>query len=655
MTRKATLRVARAPAREIEVGDFTDVKSLTSAINRSHAVIEFSPDEKVLHANENFLRALGYGLDEIRGRRHASFVDPDNRFAEAYRQFWQGLGRGENQSGDYRWIGRDGHEVWLHASYTPLMDSRGRPLKVVVIASDITATKHIALENAFKGVAFQGASVAMMLVDRDFRVASVNDATKRLFAENREEFRTLWPDFNPEAIIGTCIDRFHKNPTHQRTLLADPGRLPLSTDVVVGRLRMALHVTAVFDDYRNYIGNVLEWADVTQARSNEGQLRAIDKAQSIIEYTTDGRIQNANENYLRMTGYTLEEIRGRHHAIFVDPVERDSEQYRTFCTRLISGDHESGHYRRFAKGGRELWLQANYYPVSDRSGRVFRVIEYATDITPSRKIAERVRSVATIVASAATEMRATSEGMAANAEQTTRQAAQVSAAAKEASANVETVSAAGEELTASIGEISRQVANSAEMTQHAVDEANSTRELIRSLAEAAKKIGNVVTLINNIASQTKLLALNAAIEAARAGEAGKGFAVVASEVKNLSDQTAKATDQISSQVTAMQAATQESVNAIQGIADTVANVAQIAIAIAGAVEEQSAATREIALNVVQAAHGTSRVSASIEGVSDAALQTSAASGELLKASAELATHAEALAENMGQLVGQRDK
>ncbi len=184
----------------------------------------------------------------------------------------------------------------------------------------------------------------------------------------------------------------------------------------------------------------------------------------------------------------------------------------------------------------------------------------------------------------------------------------------------------------------------------AVGEAESTSASVIEMSQAAKKINAIVDLINDIAEQTNLLALNATIEAARAGEAGKGFAVVASEVKSLSDQTAKATEEISAQVAAMQAATTTSVGAINGIAETIRQVAQIATAIAGAVEEQSTATREIAINVAQAADGTQQVSGSIEGVSEAARQSSAASGDLLQASAELSRQGEELRTTIERLV-----
>src|SRR3984885_958518 len=335
-----------------------------------------------------------------------------------------------------------------------------------------------------------------------------------------------------------------------------------------------------------------------------GMMNAINRVQAVIEFGLDGKILHANQNFLKTLGYSLEEIKDNHHSMFVDAAYRQSPDYRMFWEKLGRGEYDAGQYKRIGKGGKEIWIQASYNPIADLNGKPMKVVKYATDITEQMNIAFRVKEIADIVASASTEMRATAESMARTAEDTTRQASVVANAAQLASSNVQTVSAAGEELSASISEIARQVAESNSVTQRAVAEADRTSVSVQGLAQAANKIGNVVTLINNIAGQTKLLALNATIEAARAGDAGKGFAVVASEVKSLSDQTAKATHEISSQVAAMQAATETSVGAIQGIADTIRKVAEIASAIASAVEEQSAATREISANVAQAAEGT---------------------------------------------------
>ncbi|NBW09996.1 MAG: methyl-accepting chemotaxis protein [Caulobacteraceae bacterium] len=501
---------------------------MLAALDKVQAIIEFAMDGTIVDANANFLATVDYRLEDIVGRHHSLFVDPAEAQGAGYRAFWERLGRGEFDAGQYRRLGRNGKEVWIQASYNPILDAAGRPFKVVKYATDITAQK---LESA------------------------------------------------------------------------------------------------------NF----------------EGQIAAINKAQAVIEFSVDGTIQSANENFTGAVGYRLEDIVGRHHSLFVDPEYAASAEYRRFWEKLGRGEYDAGQYRRIGKDGREIWIQASYNPILDSAGRPFKVVKYATDITAQKRVAERVTQISGIVASAASQMRATAEGMAVTAEETTRQAGMVASAAEITSVNVQTVSSAGEELTASIGEIARQVAESSSISQHAVTEADKASDSIRSLAQAAQKIGNVVTLINDIAGQTKLLALNATIEAARAGEAGKGFAVVASEVKSLSDQTARATHEISSQVSAMQSATQTSVGAIGGITDTIRKVADIASAIAGAVEEQSAATREIAANVTQVAEGTRQVSSSIAGVNAAAVQTSDASADLLKASGELAQQAEALTLEMDKL------
>ncbi|MBI4966600.1 MAG: HAMP domain-containing protein [Rhodospirillales bacterium] len=253
-----------------------------------------------------------------------------------------------------------------------------------------------------------------------------------------------------------------------------------------------------------------------------------------------------------------------------------------------------------------------------------------------------VSSTVSATASAATELQSTASSMSAIAEQTQKQATSVAAASEQASTNVQTVASAAEELASSIQEIGRQVEQSSKVSNGAVDEAKRVNELVEGLAEAASKISEVVNLINDIASQTNLLALNATIEAARAGDAGKGFAVVASEVKGLANQTAKATEEISSQVQSVQEATHEAVGAIKGITGTISQISEIASTIASAVEEQTAATGEISRNVQQAASGTQEVSSNIGGLTQASLETGKAAGNVLDAANELTRHAEVL-------------
>jgi methyl-accepting chemotaxis protein len=253
-----------------------------------------------------------------------------------------------------------------------------------------------------------------------------------------------------------------------------------------------------------------------------------------------------------------------------------------------------------------------------------------------------VKSVVEVVSTSAGAMQVSSTTMSATAEETSRQAAAVASASEQASANVQTVASAAEELSASIGEIARQVTDSSQLAREAVDQAHATGRTVDGLAQAAQKIGDVVSLITDIASQTNLLALNATIEAARAGEAGKGFAVVASEVKALATQTARATDEISRQIQSVQSATGEAVHAIERIGHTIERVNEISTSIAAAMEEQGAATQEISRNVQEAAVGTQEVTKSITGVTQASGEVGDAAAKMNGASGDLSREADRL-------------
>jgi methyl-accepting chemotaxis protein len=270
---------------------------------------------------------------------------------------------------------------------------------------------------------------------------------------------------------------------------------------------------------------------------------------------------------------------------------------------------------------------------SERASRMeSRIVEFETT----------VRSALDSLSSAANSMQSTAQSMSASADQSSALVSAVASAAEETSVNVQTVSSGTEELSSSIAEIGRQVVTSAEIARKAVEEAGSTDATMQGLAENAARISVVVDLIQTIASQTNLLALNATIEAARAGEAGRGFAVVASEVKNLASQTAKATDEIRQQIGDMQNVTSTAVTAIRNISSTISEINDVTTAIAAAVEEQGAATREIARNIQHAAGGTSDVSSNIVGVSNASNEAGTAAGEVLDASDALRREADVL-------------
>jgi methyl-accepting chemotaxis protein len=360
---------------------------------------------------------------------------------------------------------------------------------------------------------------------------------------------------------------------------------------------------------------------------------------------------------------------------FQQDVRRSINRYKDVVTKLAQGDfetriihiHEKGTlgdladsfnqladvvdaFVREACNSMEAVSEAHYYRKVIETGMpgLFRrsavAINAVTKATEQRierfrtnadTFERNIRGIVESVATASRELQQSAETMLGTAETTSRQSDAATGAAGQASHNVATVASAAEELSASIAEIDRRMAQSAAIAAKAHEEAGQTNGMVQGLAQAAQKIGDVIALINSIASQTNLLALNATIEAARAGEAGKGFAVVANEVKSLANQTAKATEEISGQIGAMQAATDKAVEAIRHIGTTIEEINRIFAEITHSVEEQRSATQEIARNVQEAASSTSHVSSNIDKVSEAAIDTRAASSQVLEAAKEL--------------------
>ena len=236
--------------------------------------------------------------------------------------------------------------------------------------------------------AMEGSSSAIMMIDRDFIVTYVNKASISLFSGNAAEFKTAFPSFDPAKILGTCIDVFHKRPEHQRQMLADTSRLPFGTDIKVGGLTIALYVTATYCQAGKHTGNVLEWRDVTAVRRKSledldavGQLAAINNTQGVVEIGLDGSILKANEVYLQMLGYTAKELVGKHVSIVLDSTFAKSAEYAALWDKLVKGHSETGQYKRKNKNGKEVWIQASYYPIYGADGKQTKVINFTIDIT----------------------------------------------------------------------------------------------------------------------------------------------------------------------------------------------------------------------------------------------------------------------------------
>ncbi|MCB9850742.1 MAG: PAS domain S-box protein [Phycisphaerales bacterium] len=384
-TKSKTSRASASPA---------NAQQTLAAISQSYAVIEFQPDGTIITANDAALATTGYALEEVEGQHHSIFVDDAQRTSAEYRSFWTALSRGEAQAGEFERVTKDGNPIWLQGAYTPILAKNGSVSKVVAMVTDITELNEARATARRMHSAIDGTQSAVMLVDRDFVVTFANKSTMALLNKHKDDFRKIWPSFNPDALLGACIDQFHKDPSHQRKMLADPSRLPYKTDIQVGPLTFALNVTAQIDADGEYIGNTLEWANVTEVRAAKkevdkfrGIFDAFDKSQAMIEFETDGTVVGANDNFLHTMGYTLDEIKGKHHSMFLDEDARRSPEYKEFWAALNRGEYQAREFRRFGNGGKEVWIQASYNPIKDDDGKVVKVVKTATDITKQKLLA----------------------------------------------------------------------------------------------------------------------------------------------------------------------------------------------------------------------------------------------------------------------------
>ncbi len=389
-----------------------------AALHRSQAIIEFSPAGDILGANENFLSTLGYTAEEIIGRHHRIFVDPVEVASTRYREFWEALGRAEFQSGEFRRLAKNGDEVWIQATYNPVVDDDGRVVRIIKFASDITEQKKVQRE-------IQG------------------------------------------------------------------------------------------------------------------------RTQGIIEFSPDGVILKANELFLAAVGYSLSEIQGEHHRIFMPPGEADTPEYQRFWPALARGELKQGEFRRVDSQGRDHWLYGAYNPVLDRNGTVIRVVKNVTDITDQVLARLEADEVGNQIAESVSQM------------------------------------------TAAIGEITSTTTDTANLAQEAESNAGAAADKVGGLDSASATIGDVLGVIQRLSDQTNLLALNATIEAARAGDAGQGFAVVANEVKLLATQTSDAASDIGASIGEIQGEIAGVVDVIEAIATSITRVSDMTTTVASALEEQS--------------------------------------------------------------------
>jgi methyl-accepting chemotaxis protein len=521
-----------------------DLLAQIAALHKVQAVIEFSLDGTILTANDNFLHALGYSLDEIKGKHHSMFADAVYAGSAEYRAFWAKLGRGEFDAGQYKRLGKGGKEIWIEASYNPVLDAKGKPYKVVKFATDITAAK-------------------------------------------------------------------------------------------------------------------------LRAADFEGQLAAVSKAQAVIEFTLDGTILTANENFCKTLGYTLDEIKGKHHSMFADAAFAQSGEYRAFWAKLGRGEFDAGQYKRLGKGGKEVWIQASYNPIMDMSGKPFKVVKYATDITEQVKFAEQmkltveeaselaaaatagdltkrismdgktgtleslsngVNDLINIMATVVSSVKGAAEEVSRGADEISQGNTNLSQRTEEQASSLEETASSMEQMTSTVKQNADNAGQANQLAVAARDQAEKggavVSKAVKAMTEindASKKIADIIGVIDEIAFQTNLLALNAAVEAARAGEQGRGFAVVATEVRNLAGRSATAAKEIKALIQdsvkkvdeGSSLVTQSGVT-LEQIVASVKKVTDIVAEIAAASNEQSAGIEQVNKAVMQLDELTQQNAALVE-------------------------------------------
>jgi methyl-accepting chemotaxis protein len=335
-------------------------KALADALSRSQAVIEFNLEGTIISANDNFLKTLGYSLGEIQGKHHSMFVDPSERDSAAYRDFWAALRRGEYQAAEYKRIGKGGREVWIQATYNPVLGAGGKPVKVVKFATDITARKIKSMEDASQIAAISRAQ-AVIAFEMDGTIVTANDnflkAMGYTLGEIKGKHHSMFVE--PSERDSAAYREFWAKLNRGENQAAEYKR--------IGKGGREVWILASYNPVLDEKGKpfrVVKFAtDITSQKLSTadlaGQIAAIGKSQAVIEFNMDGTIIGANRNFLGAVGYSLEEIRGRHHSMFVEQGERDSAAYREFWAALNRGEYQAAEYKRIGKGGREVWNLAS--------------------------------------------------------------------------------------------------------------------------------------------------------------------------------------------------------------------------------------------------------------------------------------------------------
>ncbi|WP_345817456.1 PAS domain-containing methyl-accepting chemotaxis protein (plasmid) [Paraburkholderia sp. PREW-6R] len=543
-----------------------ELRSLWATTERERAVAEFTPEGVLLSANANFLTLVGYRAEEIVGSHHRVFCDATYAKSAAYHEFWSLLGSGREVSGDFRRVSKAGKDIWISGSYTPVLDVNGKVKKIVKVATDTTSGRTLADDHAGKVRAIERAQ-AVVEFDLRGHVLAANDRFLELMGYSKEDvqgqhhrmfcdpsyiatddYRAFWEKLGKGEYDAGQYKRFAK---HNREVWIQATYNPIySSD---GKLIKIVKFASDITEFKRGV-----------AESN-GRLAAIDRANAVIEFDLEGNVLAANQNFLDAMGYTLREIVGKHHRIFCEQEDVTTAAYRDFWARLSRGDYNAGRYVRVSKHGYRVWLQATYNPVFDESGRPYKIVKYASDITGQVERERRMQDNLIAMSEKIDELSQSIQGIA----QSTREATNVAT----------------------------QTQTEADTGERTLAESMSA---IEAIERSSAGISEVVKVISEIAAQTNMLAFNAAIEAARAGEHGLGFSVVASEVRRLAERCSQATNEIGrlidESVQRVKTGSDTSRRAAEGFERIRAGVDRTTETIAGihqVTEDQAVATRTV--------------------------------------------------------------